>query len=55
MAVIHTAIRMSVPAAVRAFFVNALGLDEKWSFTIDGFENVYVGVDHGEIQPRSRP
>ncbi|MFB6297220.1 MAG: VOC family protein [Salinirussus sp.] len=52
MDVIHTAIWVSDLEEARAFFVDALGLDETWSFTLDGVENVYVGGDDGEIQLR---
>lgn len=55
MDVIHTAIRVSDLDEARSFFVDALGLDEKWSFTLDGVENVYVGGEHGEIQLRYDP
>lgn len=55
MDVIHTAIWVSDLDEARAFLVDALGLDEKWSFTLDGVENVYVGGEHGEIQLRSDP
>ena len=55
MDVIHTAIRVSDLEEARAFFVDALGLEEKWSFTLDGVENVYVGGEHGEIQLRYDP
>lgn len=55
MDVIHTAIRVSDLEEARAFFVDALGLEEKWSFTLDGVENVYVGGEHGEIQIRYDP
>ncbi len=53
MDVIHTAIWVSDLDDARVFFVDALGLEEKWSFTFDGVENVYVGGEHGEIQLRS--
>lgn len=55
MDVIHTAIWVSDLSEARAFFVDALGLEENWSFTMDGVENVYVGGDHGEIQLRHDP
>ena len=55
MDVIHTAIWVSDLDEARAFFVDALGLEEKWSFTLDGVENVYVGGEHGEIQLRCDP
>ncbi|EMA45085.1 VOC family protein [Halococcus saccharolyticus] len=55
MDVIHTAIWVSDLEAARTFFVDALGLDEHWSFTMDGVENVYVGGEHGEIQLRYDP
>lgn len=55
MDVIHAAIWVSDLEESRAFFVDGLGLDEKWSFTLDGVENVYVGGDHGEIQLRYDP
>lgn len=55
MEVIHTAIWVSDLEEARAFFVEALGLEENWSFTLDGVENVYVGGEHGEIQLRHDP
>ncbi|WP_332898000.1 VOC family protein [Haladaptatus sp. CMSO5] len=55
MDVIHTAIWVSDLEATRAFFVDALGLEENWSFTLDGIENVYIGGEHGEIQFRYAP
>ncbi|MWV63680.1 VOC family protein [Halorubrum sp. JWXQ-INN 858] len=55
MDVIHTAIRVSDLEAAREFYVDALGLDEAWSFTLGGVENVYVGGEHGEIQLRYDP
>jgi lactoylglutathione lyase len=55
MDVIHSAIWVSDLEATRAFFVDALGLEENWSFTLDGIENVYVGGEHGEIQFRYAP
>lgn len=53
MDVIHTAIWVSDMDEAKSFFVDGLGLQERWSFTMDGVENVYVGGDHGEIQLRS--
>lgn len=53
MDVIHTALWVSDLEEARAFFVDALGLEENWSFTLNGVENVYVGGEHGEIQLRS--
>lgn len=55
MDVIHTAVWVSDLEEARNFFVDALGLDETWSFTLDGVENVYVGGEHGEIQLRYDP
>ncbi|MCQ4334282.1 VOC family protein [Natronomonas sp. F2-12] len=55
MDVIHTAIRVSDLEEAREFFVDGLGLEENWSFTLDGVENVYVGGEHGEIQLRYDP
>lgn len=55
MDVIHTAIWVSDLEEARRFFVDALRLDENWSFTLDGVENVYVGGEHGEIQLRYDP
>jgi lactoylglutathione lyase len=55
MEIIHTALWVSDLDEARAFFVDALGLAETWSFTLDGVENVYVGGDHGEIQLRHDP
>ena len=55
MDVIHTAIWVSDLDEARTYFVDALGLDENWSFTHDGVENVYVGGEHGEIQLRYEP
>lgn len=53
MDVIHTAIWVSDMDEAVAFFTEGLGLDEQWSFTLDGVENVYVGGEHGEIQLRT--
>ena len=55
MDVIHAAIWVSDLEEARAFFVDALGLEENWSFTLDGVENVYVGGEHGELQLRHDP
>ncbi|MDZ7851018.1 MAG: VOC family protein [Halodesulfurarchaeum sp.] len=55
MDVIHTAIWVSEIEAARSFFVDALGLAENWSFTLNGVQNVYVGGEHGEIQLRYDP
>lgn len=55
MDVIHTAIKVSDLDEARAFFVDALGLEEQWSFELGGVENVYVGGEHGEIQLREAP
>ncbi len=55
MDVIHTAIWVSDLENAREFFVDGLGLEENWSFTLDGVENVYVGGEHGEIQLRYDP
>lgn len=55
MDVIHTAIWVSDLEDAREFFVDGLGLEENWSFTLDGVENVYVGGEHGEIQLRYDP
>lgn len=55
MDVIHTAMWVSDLDEARAFFVDALGLEENWSFTLDGIENVYVGGEHGELQLRYDP
>ena len=55
MDIIHTAIWVSDLDEARAFFVDALGLEETWSFELDGVENVYVGGEHGEIQLRHAP
>ncbi|MEF8812208.1 MAG: VOC family protein [Halovenus sp.] len=55
MDVIHTATWVSDIEQAREFFVDALGLEEKWSFTLDGVTNVYVGGEHGEIQLRTDP
>lgn len=55
MDVIHTAIWVSDVEAAREFFVDGVGLEEHWSFTLDGVENVYVGGEHGEIQLRYDP
>ena len=52
MDVIHSAIWVSDLEEAREFFVDGLGLEENWSFTLDGIENVYVGGEHGEIQLR---
>ncbi|RQG92536.1 VOC family protein [Natrarchaeobius chitinivorans] len=55
MDVVHTAICVSDLEDARAFFVDALGLEEKWSFTAGDTENVFVGGEHGEIQLRYDP
>ena len=55
MDVIHTALWVSDLDEARSFFVEALGLDENWSFALDGVENVYVGGENGEIQLRHDP
>lgn len=55
MDVIHSAVWVSDLDAARAFFVDALGLEENSSFTLDGVENVYVGGENGEIQLRYDP
>ncbi len=55
MDVIHTAIWVSDLEEAREFFVDGIGLEENWSFTLDGVENVYVGGEHGEIQLRCDP
>ena len=55
MDIIHTAVWVSDLDEARGFFVDALGLDENWSFTLDGVENVYVGGEHSEIQLRHDP
>ncbi len=52
MDVIHTAIWVSDLDNAREFFVDGLGLEENWSFTLDGITNVYVGGENGEIQLR---
>lgn len=55
MDVIHAAIHVEDLDAMRAFYVDALGLDETHSFTYRGVENVYVGGEGGEIQFRHDP
>lgn len=55
MDVIHTAIWVSDLQGARDFFVDGIGLEENWSFTMDGVRNVYVGGPHGEIQLRYDP
>lgn len=50
MDVIHTAIWVSDLEEARAFFIDALGLEERWSFTFNGVENVYIGGDHADVQ-----
>jgi len=55
MDVIHTAIWVSDLGEAREFFVDALGLEETWSFALEGVENVYVGGEGGEIQLRHDP
>lgn len=55
MDVIHSAIWVSDMQRAREFFVDVVGLEENWSFTLDGVENVYVGGEHGEIQLRHDP
>lgn len=56
MDVIHTAMWVSDLEETRAFYGDALGLEENWSFTgDDGVENVYLGGEHGEIQFKYDP
>ncbi len=55
MDVIHAAATVSDLEEARAFFVDAFGPSESWSFTLDGVQNVYVGGEHGEIQLRYDP
>lgn len=55
MEVIHTAIWVSDMDEAREFYIDALGLEENWSFSFEGIENVYVGREHGEIQLRYDP
>ncbi|QLG49083.1 VOC family protein [Natrinema halophilum] len=56
MDVIHTALWVSDIEQTRDFYVDALGLREKWSFTgDDGVENVYIGGDNAEFQFKYDP
>jgi lactoylglutathione lyase len=56
MDVIHTALWVSDLEQTREFYIDALGLDENWSFTADdGVENVYIGGDNGEFQFKYHP
>jgi lactoylglutathione lyase len=56
MDVIHTAIWVSDIDRTRAFYVDALGLEENWSFTgDDGVENVYIGGENAEFQFKYDP
>jgi lactoylglutathione lyase len=55
MDVIHTAVHVEDLEAMRSFYVDAVGLDERGSFTADGVENVYVGGEGGELQFRHDP
>ena len=56
MDVIHTALWVSDIEQTRAFYVDALGLTENWSFTADdGVENVYIGGSHAELQFKYDP
>jgi lactoylglutathione lyase len=55
MDVIHTALWVSDLDRTRSFYVDALGLEENWSFTSDGVQNVYVGGEHGEFQFKYDP
>jgi len=50
MDVIHTALWVSDIDRTRSFYVDALGLEENWSFESDGVQNVYIGGEHGEFQ-----
>lgn len=55
MDVAHTAIWVSDLGESREFFMDALGLDERRSYTRKGVENVMVGGGHGAIQLRTEP
>ena len=55
MDVIHTALWVSDIDQTRSFYVDALGLEENWSFTSDGVQNVYVGGEHAEFQFKYDP
>ncbi|PCR91190.1 VOC family protein [Natrinema ejinorense] len=56
MDVIHTALWVSDLERTREFYVDALGLEENWSFsTDDGVENVYIGGENGEFQFKYDP
>ncbi|WP_254525037.1 VOC family protein [Natrinema caseinilyticum] len=56
MDVSHTALWVSDIDRTRAFYVDALGLRENWSFTgDDGVENVYIGGDDAEFQFKYDP
>jgi lactoylglutathione lyase len=56
MDVIHTAIWVSDVDQTREFYVDALGLEENWSFTgDDGVEDVYIGGENAEFQFKYDP
>ena len=55
MDVIHTAIRVADRERTEEFYVEGLGLEHKWEFTMDGVDNVYLGGDYGEIQCKYDP
>jgi len=55
MDVIHTALWVSDIDRTRSFYVDALGLEENWSFESDGVQNVYIGGEHGEFQFKHDP
>lgn len=55
MDVIHTAIRVSDRERTEEFYVEGLGLEHSWEFTMDGVDNVYLGGEHGEIQIKYDP
>ncbi|QCC59494.1 VOC family protein [Natrinema thermotolerans] len=56
MDVIHTALWVSDLDRTRAFYVDALGLEENWSFvTDDEVENVYIGGENAEFQFKYDP
>ncbi|PSP28780.1 lactoylglutathione lyase [Halobacteriales archaeon QH_10_67_22] len=51
----HVALWVSDLEASLDFYLDGLGLERRWSWTGDGIENVYVGIDGGELQLRYDP
>jgi lactoylglutathione lyase len=51
----HVALWVSDLEQSLAFYTDGLGLERRWSWEVDGVENVYVGTDGGELQLRYDP